>query len=50
MMIDNLRAEGVEEEVLIAVNLLTHHPGMIYEDDIINGGEKKIGCPYFVQN
>jgi hypothetical protein len=40
----------VEEEVLTAVNLLPHHPGMTYEDDIINGGEKKKGRPFYVQS
>ena len=30
--IDDLRAEGVEEDVLTAVDLLTHRPGMTYED------------------
>ena len=29
---DDLRAEGVEEDVLTAVDLLTHRPGVTYED------------------
>ena len=28
---DDLRAEGVEEDVLTAVDLLTHRPGVTYE-------------------
>lgn len=34
--IDDLRAEGVEEDVLAAVDLLTHRPGMTYEDYVRN--------------
>ena len=34
--IDDLRAEGVEEDVLTAVDLLTHRPGMSYEDYVQN--------------
>jgi len=34
--IDDLRAEGVEEDVLTAVDLLTHRPGMTYEDYVRN--------------
>ena len=34
--IDDLRAEGVEEDVLAAVDLLTHRPGMSYEDYVKN--------------
>ena len=34
--IDDLRAEGVEEDVLVAVDLLTHRPGMPYEDYVRN--------------
>ena len=29
---DDLRAEGVEEDVLTAVDLLIHRPGVTYED------------------
>jgi len=34
--IEDLRAEGVEEEVLVAVDLLTHRPGITYEDYVRN--------------
>ena len=34
--IDDLRAEGVEEDVLTAVDLLTHRPGVTYEDYVRN--------------
>ena len=34
--IDDLRAEGVEEDVLAAVDLLTHRPEMTYEDYVRN--------------
>ena len=34
--IDDLRAEGVEEDVLAAVDLLTHKPGTSYEDYVRN--------------
>ena len=34
--IDDLRAEGVEEDVLTAVDLLTHRPSMNYEDYVRN--------------
>ncbi len=34
--LDDLRAEGVEEDVLAAVDLLTHRPGMSYEDYVKN--------------
>ena len=34
--LDDLRAEGVEEDVLTAVDLLTHRPGMSYEDYVKN--------------
>lgn len=34
--LDDLRAEGVEEDVLNAVDLLTHRPGMSYEDYVKN--------------
>ena len=34
--IDDLRARGVEEEVLAAVDLLTHRPGTTYEDYVRN--------------
>ena len=34
--IDDLRSEGVEEDVLDAVDLLTHRPGMTYEDYVRN--------------
>ncbi|MBR5176445.1 MAG: hypothetical protein IKW89_11030 [Bacteroidales bacterium] len=30
--LDDLRADGVEEDVLAAVDLLTHRPEMTYED------------------
>lgn len=41
--IADLRAEGVEEDVLTAVDLLTHRPGVTYEDyvkDIVNSGNQ----------
>lgn len=34
--LDDLRSGGVEEEVLAAVDLLTHRPGMTYEDYVKN--------------
>ncbi len=34
--LEDLRAEGVEEEVLAAVDLLTHRSGMSYEDYVKN--------------
>jgi len=34
--IEDLRAEGVEEDVLTAVDLLTHRPEMTYEDYVRN--------------
>ncbi len=34
--IDDLRAKGVEEDVLAAVDLLTHRPEMSYEDYVKN--------------
>ena len=34
--LEDLRAEGVEEDVLVAVDLLTHRPGMTYEDYVKN--------------
>ena len=34
--LDDLRAQGVEEDVLAAVDLLTHRPGMSYEDYVKN--------------
>ena len=34
--IADLRAEGVEEDVLTAVDLLTHRPGITYEDYVRN--------------
>ena len=34
--LDDLRAQGVEEEVLAAVDLLTHRPEMSYEDYVKN--------------
>ena len=41
--IADLRAEGVEEDVLTAVDLLTHRPGVTYEDyvkNIVNSGNQ----------
>ena len=41
--IDDLRARGVEEEVLEAVDLLTHREGITYEDyvrNILNSGNQ----------
>jgi (p)ppGpp synthase/HD superfamily hydrolase len=34
--LDDLRAEGVEEDLLTAVDLLTHRPGMSYEEYVKN--------------
>ena len=34
--LDDLRADGVEEDVLAAVDLLTHRPEMSYEDYVKN--------------
>ena len=34
--LDDLRADGVEEDVLTAVDLLTHRPEMSYEDYVKN--------------
>ena len=34
--LDDLRAQGVEEDVLAAVDLLTHRPGMSYDDYVKN--------------
>ena len=34
--LDDLRAQGVEEDVLAAVDLLTHRPEMSYEDYVKN--------------
>ena len=44
--LDDLRAEGVEEDVLAAVDLLTHRPGVSYEDYVkgivLSGNETAI--------
>ena len=34
--LDDLRAEGVEDDVLAVVDLLTHRPGVSYEDYVRN--------------
>lgn len=34
--INDLRGKGVEEDVLAAVDQLTHRPGITYEDDVRN--------------
>ena len=40
LTIEDLRTDGVEEEVLAAVDLLTHRDGISYEKYVKNGQKK----------